>query len=116
MNIEKVSSQNSVANIYSDKKNNQEKSTVDAKKQDDLKLDVSKKEEEEIKKEINTINKLADTYNLKRNLEFSVRDKQIVIKVTDNENNVIREIPPEKILEFRAKFKEVLGLFIDRQL
>ncbi|MCK9223906.1 MAG: flagellar protein FlaG [Candidatus Muirbacterium halophilum] len=117
MKIDKVIPQDSVVNVENSKKQLKEKNnSLALEKQNEFKMNMNSKEEENIKKEIESINKLADTYSLKRNLEFSVKDKQIVIKVLDDENNVIREIPPEKILEFRAKFKEVLGLFIDQQL
>lgn len=51
-------------------------------------------------------------------LEFSVHEKtkQIMVKVKDsNTGEVIREIPPEKTLDFVAKLWEMAGLFVDER-
>ena len=50
-------------------------------------------------------------------LQFSIHEKtkQIMVKVIDNETEeVIREIPPEKILNMVAEMLERTGLFVDR--
>jgi len=42
--------------------------------------------------------------------------KQIMVKVINNQTNkVIREIPPEEILDAVAKIWEIAGLFIDEK-
>lgn len=49
-------------------------------------------------------------------IQFQVHDKtnQLVIKVADRDTGeVIREIPPEKSLDFLAKVQEMLGLIVD---
>lgn len=49
-------------------------------------------------------------------IQFQVHDKtnQLVIKVADRDTGeIIREIPPEKSLDFLAKVQEMLGLIID---
>lgn len=51
-------------------------------------------------------------------LEFNVHDKtkQIMVKVLDKETGtVIREIPPEKSLDFIAKIWEMAGILIDEK-
>ena len=51
-------------------------------------------------------------------LEFSIHEKtkEIMVKVLNRETGeVIREIPPEKILDFLAKLWEMAGLFIDER-
>ena len=51
-------------------------------------------------------------------LEFSIHEKtkEIMVKVLNRETGeVIREIPPEKILDFVAKVWEMAGLFIDER-
>jgi len=53
-----------------------------------------------------------------RQLEFAVheRTKEIMVKVLDSETNeVIREIPSEKILDIVANMMELSGLFVDEQ-
>lgn len=51
-------------------------------------------------------------------LEVSVHEKtnQIMVKVLDNETgDTIREIPPEKTLDFIAKIWELAGLIVDER-
>ncbi|KJF25892.1 flagellar protein FlaG [Clostridium aceticum] len=51
-------------------------------------------------------------------LQFSIHEatKQISVKVTNTETKeVIREIPPEKILDMVAKMWELAGLIIDEK-
>jgi len=49
-------------------------------------------------------------------IQFQVHDKtnQLIIKVADRDTGeIIREIPPEKSLDFLAKVQEMLGLIVD---
>ena len=51
-------------------------------------------------------------------LEFSVHEKtrQIAVKVLDRDTGeVIREIPPEKTLDFVAKLWEMAGILVDER-
>ncbi|MCR2806730.1 flagellar protein FlaG [Paenibacillus soyae] len=51
-------------------------------------------------------------------LEFSIHEetKLISVKVLNNESGeVIREIPPEKSLDFVAKLWEMAGIFVDKK-
>lgn len=53
-----------------------------------------------------------------RHFEYSVHKatKEIVIKVVDSETNeVIREIPPEKILDLIANLMQLAGLLVDER-
>lgn len=53
------------------------------------------------------------------NLEFRVHEKtkMIAVKVLDSESGeVIREIPPEKTLDFVAKLWEMAGILIDEKI
>lgn len=53
-----------------------------------------------------------------RRFEFSVHEKtkEILIKVIDvKTDEVIREIPPEKILDLVAKLCELAGIFVDEK-
>lgn len=52
------------------------------------------------------------------NLKFSIHEKtkQIMVKVMNSETNeVIRELPPEKVLDMVAKMWEITGLFVDEK-
>ncbi|MDQ1911297.1 flagellar protein FlaG [Paenibacillus sp. GD4] len=51
-------------------------------------------------------------------LEFSIHEqtKKIMVKVKNRENGeVIRELPPEKSLDFLAKVWEMAGLLVDEK-
>lgn len=53
-----------------------------------------------------------------RTFEYSIHEetKQIMVKVMDSETKqVIREIPPEKILNMVAKFWEMAGIMVDER-
>ncbi|OGO77290.1 MAG: hypothetical protein A2Y23_02630 [Clostridiales bacterium GWB2_37_7] len=53
-----------------------------------------------------------------RSFEFSIHEatKEIVVKVIDKDTNeVIREIPNEKILDMVAKMWEMSGIFVDER-
>ncbi|MDA8228549.1 MAG: flagellar protein FlaG [Desulfitobacterium hafniense] len=51
-------------------------------------------------------------------LEFSIHEKtkEIMVKVLDSETQeVIREIPPEKVLDMVAKLWELAGILVDER-
>lgn len=53
-----------------------------------------------------------------RKFEFSIHEKtkEVMVKVIDTDTNqVIREIPPEKILDLVAKMWEMAGLVVDER-
>jgi flagellar protein FlaG len=61
-------------------------------------------------------NKELEYFN--RRLEYSIHEgtKEIMVKVINSETNeVIREIPPEKILNMIAKLWELVGLMVDER-
>lgn len=54
-----------------------------------------------------------------RRLEFSIHDKtkQIMVKIIDvSTDEVIKELPPEKILDMVAGMLEVAGIIVDRKV
>lgn len=69
--------------------------------------------EDEIVKKSNSI---LETHYTR--FEFKVHEKteQIIVRVIDkNTNEIIREIPPEKILDMIAKMWELAGFFLDEK-
>lgn len=72
---------------------------------------------EEVIEAIEKANKEFITYD--RRFEFSIHEKtnQIMVKVIDvNNDEVIRELPPEKILDMVAVMWEVAGIIIDKKI
>jgi flagellar protein FlaG len=54
-----------------------------------------------------------------KRFEFSIHEdtKEIMVKVINDETDeVIREIPPEKILDMVAKMWELAGILVDRKV
>lgn len=66
-----------------------------------------------------SITKLKDAANIfSRRLSFSVDKKtnRVIVKVIDTETDkVIREIPPEQVVELAAKIQEMIGLLVDEE-
>lgn len=73
--------------------------------------------EEELIYAIEKANKSVKIYD--RKLEFSIHEKtkEIIVKVIDtNTDEVIREIPPEKILDMVARLWEMAGILVDEKV
>nr|AGS52120.1 flagellar protein FlaG protein [uncultured bacterium contig00034] len=69
-----------------------------------------------LEKAIEQINKSISSYS--RAMEISVHEKtqRIMVKVLDTEENkVIRELPPEKVLDAFARTLELAGILIDKK-
>jgi flagellar protein FlaG len=65
---------------------------------------------------IDKLKKAGDIFN--RRLEFKVDEDthRIMVKVIDTETDkVIKEIPPEQIIELAAKIQEMVGLLVDEE-
>jgi flagellar protein FlaG len=72
---------------------------------------------EDIAKKIDSINKFISTTN--SHLKFSLHEElnEYYVAIIDNRTNeVIKEIPPKKLLDMFAAMKETIGLFIDKKI
>lgn len=77
----------------------------------------NKKAEKELIKSIESANDELIVYD--RRFEFSIHEKtkQIMVKVIDaTTEEVIKEIPPEKILDLVAALWEISGLIVDERV
>ncbi|NLY66708.1 MAG: flagellar protein FlaG [Tissierellia bacterium] len=84
---------------------------------ENTKLNGREKIEEELIKSIEEANEHVLVYD--RRFEFSIHEKtkQIMVKVVDvTTEEIIREIPPEKILDLIAALWELSGLFVDERI
>lgn len=60
-------------------------------------------------------NKTMETYNTELRFSIHKESGEVLVKVIDTrDNSVIREIPPERILDFAAHIKKMLGLILDK--
>lgn len=81
------------------------------------KLDRERLSEDEIINVIKRANSQIATYN--RRFEYSIHEKtkQVMIKVLDSiTDEVIKELPPEKIQDIVGGLWEVAGLIIDKKI
>ncbi|MGI6227672.1 MAG: flagellar protein FlaG [Peptococcales bacterium] len=72
--------------------------------------------EEEIIKAIEAANRHFEVYD--KRLEFSIHEKtkEIIVKIVDSKNDeVIKEIPSQKILDMIANMMELAGLLVDEK-
>ncbi|CCQ94615.1 hypothetical protein CULT_20055 [[Clostridium] ultunense Esp] len=73
--------------------------------------------EEELIKSIESANKQFVAFD--RRFEFSIHEKtkQIMVKIIDvTTDEIIREIPPEKILDLVAAIWEISGIIVDERI
>lgn len=85
--------------------------------EDVKKIEDKKYSEEEVIDIIEKANSQFVAYD--RKLEFSIHEKtkQIMIKILDSATNeVIKELPPEKVLDMVAGFMEVAGIIVDEKI
>lgn len=69
---------------------------------------------EDLQEQVEKINTAARTFNT--GLRFCIHEEseRVMVEVVDlDENEVIKEIPPEKILNMVAQIQNIIGLLID---
>ena len=120
MAISSISNTISTNTIGITKENNQIPITKKVKELDDINV-FNMKEEKVLKEDliqaIESANKEFIIYD--RRFEFSIHEKtnQIMVKVIDVYNDeIIREIPPEKILDMVACMWEIAGIIVDKRI
>lgn len=70
---------------------------------------------EQIQKAVDKMNMTMETYNTELRFTLHQKSGEYIIKVINTkDNSVIREIPPEKVLNMVAYFKEMLGFVVDK--
>ena len=72
---------------------------------------------EELIKVVDKLNKTTEIYN--KGLRFKVHDEtdRLIVQVVDEKSgDVIKQIPPEDILDLEASIEEMVGLIIDKKV
>lgn len=70
---------------------------------------------EQIQQAVDKMNKTMETYNTELRFKFHEKSGEYIVKIIDpRDNSVIKEIPPEKILDMVAYFKKLTGLVVDK--
>ncbi|AOY78281.1 hypothetical protein BJL90_07180 [Clostridium formicaceticum] len=89
---------------------------VEIKHQENVK-EKDRYTEEQLVKAVKKANESFEAFD--RRLEITIHEatKQVMVKVINSSNDeVIREVPPEKILDFVAYMMEVAGLIVDKKV
>jgi flagellar protein FlaG len=72
---------------------------------------------EEVEKASEKLNRLMGI--IEKKLEFRVHDKthRVMVKIIDRETgDVLSEIPPKKVLDMLASFKDAIGVLVDERI
>ena len=68
-----------------------------------------------LKQSVEVLNDTMKTYNTELRFEFHEKSGEFIVKVlNESDGSVIREIPPEKVLDMVAHFKEMLGFIVNK--
>ncbi len=104
---------NSNANIKSNNKENNRKSQSLQEKKE-----YNQKElEEDIRESVKDVNEIVE--KVKEGLSFQIHEEteKLMVQVIDvNTEEVIKELPPEEMLDLEARIHELVGLIIDEKV
>ncbi|AEF94652.1 flagellar protein FlaG protein [Desulfotomaculum nigrificans CO-1-SRB] len=71
--------------------------------------------QDQVRQAVDKMNKTVETYNTELRFQLHEKSGEYMVKIINTkDNSVIREIPPEKILDMVAYFKELVGIVIDK--
>lgn len=74
-----------------------------------------KKQEEDLGKAVEQANETMETYGTELRFSIHKGSGEVMVKVINaKDNSVVREIPPERILDMVASVKKMLGIIIDK--
>ncbi|MFZ5647488.1 MAG: flagellar protein FlaG [Bacillota bacterium] len=84
---------------------NEEKRQKEGEKNTDIKA---------VEKAVDLINKTMESYSTELQFTLHKASGEYMVKVINSkDHSVVREIPPERVLDMVAHFKKVLGLIVD---
>lgn len=73
------------------------------------------KDPRSVEKAVALLNKTMESYNTELRFTLHKQSGEYMVKIVNTrDNTVIREIPPKRVLDMVAYFKEVLGLIVDK--
>lgn len=71
---------------------------------------------EQLENEVERLNETADLFNIGLHFRIHEETNRLVVQVYDRKDNeVIRQIPPEKILNLVAQIQQMIGLLLDEE-
>ncbi len=87
-----------------------------AKEAEQQRVEQQNNDQEKLDNALDKINKTVRIFN--HSIHFTKHEEtgRLWVKVIDNDTKkVVREIPPEEVLNIEARLKEMVGLLIDEQ-
>ena len=107
------SNNNSSENIKSNNKkiNKQTQSLQEKKEYNQQEL------EDEVRESVKDVNEIVD--QVKEGLSFQIHEdtEELMVQVIDvNTDEVIKELPPEEMLDLKARIHEMVGILIDEKV
>lgn len=77
----------------------------------------SKINNDDIEKKINSLNKFLEASSSEARFQYHEQLGEYFVQLVDaNTHEVVREIPPKKILDMYAEMLEIMGLFVDKKV
>lgn len=79
--------------------------------------DGSKTDIKAVEKAVELINKTMENYNTELQFALHKGSGEYAVKIVNTkDNSIVREIPPERVLDMVAYFKKVLGIIVDEMI
>lgn len=76
---------------------------------------AERKETISVDKAVDLLNKTMESYTTELQFKLHKDSGEYIVKIINTkDNSVIREIPPERVLDMVAHFKKILGLIVDK--
>jgi flagellar protein FlaG len=122
MTIERVSSQFSSSYSYENIRNEKLADSVASQKQDSSSAIEEKKETQEVSKEqleeiVKGMNEFLQPSQTSLKFELHNELKEYYVQIIDERTReVIREIPPKKLLDMYATMMQFVGLIVDKKI
>lgn len=70
---------------------------------------------EKVDQAVSKLNKTMETYNTELRFQLHEKSGEYMVKIINSkDHSVVRELPPERVLNMVAYFKEILGLVVDK--
>jgi flagellar protein FlaG len=117
--IDSLSSQQYL-NKTNNNSNNDTKKIVSDKTQESLQEELNKNSknlEEEVKDSVKDVNEIVK--KVKEGLSFQIHEdtEELMVQVVDvNTDEVIKELPPEEMLDLKARIHEMVGILINEKV
>ena len=97
---------------FGNKKNNKQAKSLQENKEND-----KKNLQEEIKESVKDVNEIVE--KVKEGLSFQIHEdtEKLMVQVIDvNTEEVIKELPPEEMLDLEARIHEMVGILINEKV